>query len=85
MSVRQATLPERIETARTTPRALPMNATPLQTTAGNSIRLPIPRDQAIRNGGRMWMFVCAWVRAGVTPYSGHCDAGLKRKSVTHLW
>ena len=52
-----------------------MNATPSETTAGNSIRLPIPRDQAIRNGGRILMLACTCVRAGSTPYIGHCSDG----------
>ena len=71
----QANLPERIEIARTVPRAFPMYANPSSTTAGNSIRWPRPRLQTSRNGGRSRISVGAWVRASVAPYSGHCRSG----------
>jgi len=67
-----------MEIARMDARALPMYATPLSTTAGNSIRLPSPRDHAIRNGGRRRMFACTCVRAASTPYIGHWSAGRYR-------
>jgi hypothetical protein len=60
-------LPFRIEIARTWPRALPMYAIPFETTAGNSISVPIPRDQTVRKGGRSLMRVCVCVRVGVAP------------------
>ena len=69
-----ATLPSRIETARTVPREFPMYATPSETTAGNSISAPIPRLQTIRNGGRIAMPLRLRA-AGSTPYIGHCSDG----------
>ncbi len=68
-------LPERIDTARTTPRRLAMYATPSDTTAGNSISEPMPRLQTTRNGGRSRISGCACVRSGVAPYIVHCCAG----------
>jgi hypothetical protein len=48
-----------------------MYATPSDTTAGNSISEPRPRDQATLNGGRIAMCSCACVRSGVAPYIVH--------------
>ena len=62
VSCRHSTLPVRIEIARIVARALPMYATPLSTTAGNSIRPPSPRLQTMRNGGRSRMCVCVCAR-----------------------
>jgi hypothetical protein len=75
VSRRHITLPKRIEIARTVAWALPMYATPSSTTAGNSIRVPMPSVQTVRKGGRSRMCDCTCARDGVAPYSGHCIAG----------
>ena len=75
MSRRHAIFPVRIERARIEPRALPMYAIPSETTAGNSISVPIPRLQTTRKGGRTRIAAGAWVLAGVAPYIGHCSSG----------
>ena len=36
---------------------------------------PAARVHITRNGGRTRILVCACVRAGLTPYIGHCSAG----------
>ena len=71
VSVRQATVPSRIDSALIVPRKLVMYASPSETTAGNSISVPIPRLHTRRNGGRSLICVCACVRVGPTPYIGH--------------
>ena len=75
-------MPFTIEMARTVAVALPMYATPSETTAGNSIRPPIGTAQTVRNGGRRRM--CTWlcVRVPTAPYSGHCRSGRYTRTVS---
>src|SRR3954447_20410642 len=75
VSRRHITFPKRIEIARTVACALPMYATPLSTTAGNSMSVPRPSVHTVRKGGRSRMCDCACARDGVAPYNGHCVAG----------
>jgi hypothetical protein len=62
-----------IDNALTEPRAFATYATPSETTAGNSMSVPSPRDQTTRNGGRTRIELCACVRLGSAPYIVHCS------------
>ena len=76
------TVPFTIEIAWTVAVALPMYATPSETTAGNSISPPIGTAQTVWNGGRSRM--CTWlcVRVPTAPYSGHWRSGRYTRTVS---
>ena len=78
-------MPFTIEIAWTVAWALPMYATPSDTTAGNSISPPIGTAQTVRKGGRRRMNAWLCVRVPVAPYIGHWSSGRYKRTVTFRW